>query len=154
MKPLYRIEQVIAEQICTNGSTFAIVHFPTVFIQMIRNLVFIDRFLQVWYQNEEDMKTRTCFSWYAFNLPDMKTFLEQLDFYKCPGTSLLSEHNNKRKCCVFLTMHCFQWNILYRWSCGLLVNQEVIPILHFMCFITNNPWLPVWYVPLETMYYG
>ena len=55
MKPLNCIQQVTGKQICIlmNGN---ICDFSFTFIvQMIRTLLFVNQFLQVWYQNEEDI---------------------------------------------------------------------------------------------------
>ena len=47
--------------------------FHRVFVPMIRTQLFLNIFLQVWYQNEEDIP---CSLWYAFNLHYMNHFWE------------------------------------------------------------------------------
>ena len=38
-------------------------------------------------------------------------------------------------------MHCSQWGILYRWSCGSFSDSDKPPNLAFYVdFITNNPY--------------
>ncbi len=51
------IEQIVAGEIfiLMNSSNVAIFHFHTVFVQMTRTQLFLNIFLQVWYQNKDDI---------------------------------------------------------------------------------------------------
>ncbi len=64
-------------------ASFATFENILVSIQMIRTLLFINGFLQVWYQNKEDIHLLHIMT---FNLPNMKHDLWKWNFYKCPGT--------------------------------------------------------------------
>ncbi len=62
--------------------SFAIFQKVHVFIQMIRTLLCIDQFLQLWYQNEEEDIHLLAVMYFQF--ASFKIFLGKLDL--CPGT--------------------------------------------------------------------
>ncbi len=64
------------------------------------------------------------------------------------GKRVNSEHSNQElRSDTLHTMHYFQWDILYRWSCGPLMKKHTCSwnsrlgwvLLIKVCLITNNP---------------
>ena len=61
---------------------------------------------------------------------------------------------------IWNTSHCFQWNILYRWSCGVIVMNSCLKFkirnnsFTTLSFITiyRSMWPPVQNVPFEAMH--
>ncbi len=63
----------------------------------------------------------------------------------------------KRRYCVLPRMHCFQWDLLYRWSCGTIVIKHDItyPDAFYVCVSTIGPHNHLYKkIPLEAMHYG
>ncbi len=49
----------------------------------------------------------------------------------------------QRRYCVLPTIHCFQWDILYKYSSGSLLMKCILTaklgwVLNYLCFITNK----------------